>query len=342
MTEFATIPMQWVGPIAIKGQELSTDISVPLATYETPLWPSVNRGARISQHCGGVHTLITDERMSRSIAMEATSAALAQTTIQAILKRQSELDAVVSKTSRFAKLINIHPKQIGKIIYLRLEYTTGDASGHNMTTLASEHIQRWVLAQFPELKYVAVSGNMCIDKKVSSINNTCGRGKSVIAEITVNQKMCKRFLKVTPQQIVDLNIKKNLLGSIAAGSLHSANAHYANMLLAFYLATGQDAANIVEGSQGITHAELTDGGDLYFSVSMPNIIVGSIGNGKDLTFVKDNLEKLGLTKQAAPGINARKLAIITAATVLCGELSLMGAIANPGELIDSHVAIERK
>lgn len=342
MTEFATIPMQWVGPIAIKGQELSADIPVPLATYETPLWPSVNRGARISQHCGGVHTLITDERMSRSIAMEATSAALAQTTIQAILKRQSELDAVVSKTSRFAKLINIHPKQIGKIIYLRLEYTTGDASGHNMTTLASEHIQRWVLAQFPELKYVAVSGNMCIDKKVSSINNTCGRGKSVIAEITVNQKMCKRFLKVTPQQIVDLNIKKNLLGSIAAGSLHSANAHYANMLLAFYLATGQDAANIVEGSQGITHAELTDGGDLYFSVSMPNIIVGSIGNGKDLTFVKDNLEKLGLTKQAAPGINARKLAIITAATVLCGELSLMGAIANPGELIDSHVAIERK
>jgi hydroxymethylglutaryl-CoA reductase (NADPH) len=342
MTEFATIPMQWVGPIAIKGQELSADISVPLATYETPLWPSVNRGARISQHCDGIHTLITDERMSRSIAVEATSAALAQTAIQTILKRQPELDAVVSKTSRFAKLININPKQIGKIVYLRLEYTTGDASGHNMTTLASEHIQRWVLAQFPQLKYVAVSGNMCTDKKVSSINNTCGRGKSVIAEITVSQKKCKRFLKVTPKQIVELNIKKNLLGSIAAGSLHSANAHYANMLLAFYLATGQDAANIVEGSQGITHAELTDNGDLYFSVNLPNIIVGSIGNGKDLAFVKNNLEKMGLNEQQAPGINARKLAIITAATVLCGELSLMGAIANPGELIDSHLAIERQ
>lgn len=342
MTEFATIPMQWIGPIAIKGQELSADISVPLATYETPLWPSVNRGARISQHCGGIHTLITDERMSRSIAMEATSAALAQTAIQSILQCQAELDAVVSQTSRFAKLINIHPKQIGKIIYLRLEYTTGDASGHNMTTLASEHIQRWVLAQFQELKYVAVSGNMCTDKKVSSINSTCGRGKSVIAEITVNQKKCKRFLKVTPKQIVDLNIKKNLLGSIAAGSLHSANAHYANMLLAFYLATGQDAANIVEGSQGITHAELTNEGDLYFSVSLPNIIVGSIGNGKDLDFVKNNLEKMGLNEQQTTGTSARKLAIITAATVLCGELSLMGAIANPGELIGSHLAIERK
>jgi len=342
MTEFATIPMQWVGPIAIKGQELSADVSVPLATYETPLWPSVNRGARISQHSGGIHTLITDERMSRSIAVEAASAAAAQAAIQSILQRQTELDAIVNTTSRFAKLINIHPKQIGKVIYLRLEYTTGDASGHNMTTLASEHIQRWVLAQFPELRYVAVSGNMCTDKKVSAINNVCGRGKSVIAEITISPKVCKRFLKVMPKQIVELNLKKNLLGSIAAGSLHSANAHYANMLLAFYLATGQDAANIVEGSQGITHTELTDKGELYFSVNLPNIIVGSIGNGKDLSFVKNNLEILGLANQQAPGVNARKLAIIAAATVLCGELSLMGAIANPGELIDSHVAIERK
>ena len=35
------------------------------------------------------------------------------------------------------------------------------------------------------------------------------------------------------------------------------------MLLAFYLATGQDAANIIEGSQGIVHAECADD-DLYF------------------------------------------------------------------------------
>ena len=61
-------------------------------------------------------------------------------------------------------------------------------------------------------------------------------------------------------------IKKNLLGTLAAGGIRSANAHFANMLLGFYLATGQDAANIIEGSQGIVHAEVRND-DLYFSGS---------------------------------------------------------------------------
>ncbi len=112
------------------------------------------------------------------------------------------------------------------------------------------------------------------------------------------------------------------------------------MLLAFYLATGQDAANIVEGSQGIVHAEVR-GEDLYFSVTLPNIIVGTVGNGKQLDFVQNNLAMLGCMEARAPGANARRLAIIAAATVLCGELSLLAAQTNPGELMRSHIQLER-
>ena len=50
--QHALIPMQTVGPIAIFGPELTDHVHVPLATYETPLWASVDRGARIAAYCG--------------------------------------------------------------------------------------------------------------------------------------------------------------------------------------------------------------------------------------------------------------------------------------------------
>ena len=108
----------------------------------------------------------------------------------------------------------------------------------------------------------------------------------------------------------------------------------------FYLATGQDAANIIEGSQGVVHAEVR-GDDLYFSCTLPNLIMGSVGNGKGIDFVEDNLAMLGCKEAREPGDNARRLAAICAATVLCGELSLLAAQTNPGELMEAHLKLER-
>ena len=168
-----------------------------------------------------------------------------------------------------------------------------------------------------------------------------GRGKNIVTEITIPREVCERILKTTPEKIIELNIKKNLLGSIVAGSLRSANAHFANVLLAFYLATGQDAANIVEGSQGFVHAEMQND-DLYFSATLPNVIVGTVGNGKGLLFVTENMKLLGCDQAREPGENSRRLAVICAASVLCCELSLMAALTNPGELMQAHMAFERK
>ena len=173
------------------------------------------------------------------------------------------------------------------------------------------------------------------------MNGILGRGKNVVSEIVISREVCLATLKTTPEKIVDLNIKKNLIGTMIAGGLRSANAHFANLLLGFYLATGQDAANIVEGSQGFVHAELR-GEDLYFSVTVPNIIVGTVGAGKDLDFVQHNLATLGCMEPRDPGMNARRLAIICGATILCGELSLMAAQTNPGELMRAHVDFERQ
>jgi hydroxymethylglutaryl-CoA reductase (NADPH) len=339
-TSFANVPMAKIGPIRIKGMEVNDDVVVQLATYETTLWPSTNRGAIVSRACNGINAIITDERMTRSIALQAKNATVALNIKEKLHQQRNALQEVTQKTGRFVKLVDLQVQIIGNILFIRFEFTTGDASGHNMVTKASDQLVSWLLANYPQLSYISVSGNYCVDKKVSAVNAIRGRGKKVIAEIVIPRDICIKLLKTTPEKIVELNIKKNYLGSIAAGSLMSANAHFANMLLAFYLATGQDAANIVEGSQGIVTAELQED-NLYFSITAPNIIVGTVGNGKHLAFAKENLELMGCTNQAEPGINSRRLAIICGAAILCGELSLLAALTNPGELVTSHMFFER-
>lgn len=339
-TEVANVPMHDIGPIKIIGKEVNDEISVPMATFEFPLWPSTNRGAKVSRESGGIKASILHDLMTRSVVIEASDAQRAIEVVSNLKERNSELVEVVSKTSRFAKLKDLHVQLVGNLIYIRICIESGDASGHNMVTASAEAILNWVLQEYTDLKYVSISANYCVDKKVSAVNGILGRGKYVVAEVLIPKEVCERTLKSTPEKIVDLNIKKNLIGTMLAGGIRSANAHFANMLLAFYLATGQDAANIIEGSQGIVHAEVR-GEDLYFSVTLPNVIVGTVGNGKDLGFARKNLEKLGCMQKREPGKNARRLAIIVAATVLCGELSLLAAQTNPGELMRTHFHFER-
>ncbi len=339
-----SIPTEWVGPISIISSECGPYIThAPLATYESPLWPSVQRGLALSKRAGGILTTILRDAMSRSIVVDTPSAGAAYRIQQAIEHNFSSYAETCQETSQFLKVKSFHFQITATLLYIRVEATTGDASGHNMITKAADALLRRVCKDFQDARYISVSGNFCTDKKVSAVNAILGRGKSVIAEVTIPERLCKIYLRATPEAIVELNIKKNLIGSILSGAVESANAHYANMLLGIYLATGQDAANIVEGSQGITYCEVRKR-DLYFSVSMPNIIVGTIGNGKDLPHISTAFEKMGCSPSlfSIPGQASRKLAEIVGAVVLAGELSLLGAQTNQGELVSTHMALERK
>ena len=339
--QIAGVPMRWVGPIRLSGPEVEGEVSVPLATFESPLWPSVARGARVTARAGGIRAAVVDERMARSILLEAPDAIAAAARAAELRARQDEIAAVVAQTGRFARLCGWHDQVIGPLLFLRLEISTGDAAGHNMVTKAAEAAEAWVRAQYPDLAHVSVSGNYCCDKKVSAVNGILGRGRYVVAETRIPAALCRSLLRAEPAAIARLNVRKNLIGSIAAGGVRSANAHFANMLLAFFLATGQDAANIVEGSQGIVHAE-ADGESLYFSCTLPNLVVGAVGSGKEVPWVRENLRALGCLEERAPGANARRLAVLAAAATLCGELSLLAALTNEGELMRAHLRLERR
>lgn len=335
-TEFISVPTCTVGPVCINFNEGSINVDVPLSTFETPLFASVNRGAKISKLINGINVTLIKSCMTRSITMQAKNASHAQKVSTFLLTQVSQMQAEISKSSKYTTLQDLHTHIVGNLLYIRFSFDTSDASGHNMSTNASQVIVDWLLRQDPTLRYVSISGNFCTDKKVSAVNSILGRGKHVVAEGVISREICERYLRTTPEAMVDLNNKKNLIGSIISGSTCSANAHFANILLATYLATGQDCANIVEGSQGVTFAEVVDGG-LYFSITCPNIIVGTIGNGKHLDFARQNIAHLGCDGEGG----ANKLAKIIAATVWCGEISLLAAITNNGELTKSHTILER-
>lgn len=342
VTQFAAIPMQWVGPLRLVYNGAEETLSVPMATFESPLWPSTARGARVSMQTAGIEVSIASDVMARSILLEAPSAAGAVSAVQFMCQHKDEIGAAVNATTRFGTFSDLHWQIVGHLIYLRIEMRTGDASGHNMVTAGAEAAMNCILALQPTLRYSSLSANYCTDKKTSAVNGILGRGKYAVAEIRVPEDICRKMLRTSAQALAMLNIRKNLIGTALAGGTRSANAHAANMLLAVYLATGQDAANIIEGSQAFTLAEADPGnGELVFSVTLPNLIVGTVGNGKDLPFVDDNLTRLGCREPRPTGENARRLAAITAATVLCGELSLMAALTNPGELMKAHRKLER-
>jgi hydroxymethylglutaryl-CoA reductase (NADPH) len=102
-----------------------------------------------------------------------------------------------------------------------------------------------------------------------------------------------------------------------------------------YIATGQDPAQVVGGSMAVTSCEDIDG-DLYISVRMPTVEVGTVGGGTSLPCQSEALNMIGC---AGDG-KSKKLSEIVAATVLAGELSTLAAQA-ARHLGKSHNALGR-
>ena len=326
-------------------------INIPISTYETPLFASINRGIKVSKN-SPINVSVLSNCMTRSIILQCKNIFEIEKLLKILQKEENNnfvnFQNVVNITSSHCKILKINKQIVGNLVYLRFSFDTKEASGHNMTTIATNEIAKYIIKETKKIniiiKYLSNSGNICCDKKVSAINSIQERGKKVIAEIIINKKICEEILHTTPKKIVDLNIKKNLIGSTIAGSICSSNAHYANMLASIYLPLGQDIANIIEGSQGITYCYVNEEGNLYFSVNIPNIICGSIGNGKNLDFVKENLRLIGCLDENYNLIEkaSERISAIICACVLCGELSLMSALTNQDELIRSHIILERK
>jgi hydroxymethylglutaryl-CoA reductase (NADPH) len=328
------IPLGLAGPLQIRGEHAQGEFYVPLATSEGALVASVNRGCSVLTAAGGATVRIIDDKMTRAPVIRTKSVSEALKVKNWIENHFNELKKAAETTTSHGKLVKIDPIiVVGRYIYPRFIYTTGDSMGMNMVTIATETALN-LLVQETKAHLVALSGNVCVDKKPSALNLIEGRGKSLVAEIVIPNEIVENKLKTDVESIVEVNMAKNLIGSAIAGSM-GYNAHYANIVGAIFLATGQDEAHIVEGSLGITIAEKQDK-DLYFSVNLPDLPLATVGGGTRLETARECLEIMGVFGGGKVG----KFTEIVGGTVLAGELSLMGALA-AGHLARAHKELGR-
>ena len=328
------VPIGIAGPVTINGEHAKDDFFIPLATSEGALLASVNRGCSAITAAGGVNARVIGDKMTRAPVIKTESVVEAVKVKRWFEEKFDELKEIAESTTSHGKLIKIDPIIIvGNYVYPRFCYSTGDSMGMNMVTIATEKVLEKLYEDLG-VHAIALSGNLCVDKKPAAINVVEGRGKTVVADILIPEAIVRTKLKTTAKAIEEVNIAKNLIGSAAAGSM-AYNAHFANMIGALFLATGQDAAHVVEGSLGITTAEDRDG-DLYFSVNMPDLPIATIGGGTRLETANEGLQILG----CAGSGNVNKFAEIVISTVLAGELSLVGALA-AGHLAKAHQELGR-
>ena len=339
------VPTYIIDSILVNGEHAKGMFRVPLATVEDPVALAVNRGKKATNMAGGIEVKVLSNCMTRGIILETDSPFTADNVIKYIEQEgNGGLRQAVESGTRYGRLLSIECQTMRDDIYLRLSMSCGDAAGHNMTTLAAVRLAEYITSRFPgKVTLLSASSNTCSDKKPAAINVEKGRGKHVVASARIPADTVRKILKVEPERLARLNYKKNFVGSRLADALYGNNSNYANMLAAVYIATGQDAANVVEGSMGTTTAKLMQDGSLEFMVDIPCVIVGTVGGGTSNPYAKRHLEMMQCYGGGDPlGSNGLKLAEIIGATVLAGELNTLASLADGRKHAECHAKYERR
>jgi hydroxymethylglutaryl-CoA reductase (NADPH) len=342
---YIPIPVGIVGPLVINGEP----IYIPMATTEGCLVASTNRGCKAITTSGGCCSVVLKDAITRApcVRMPSAMRAAAVKRWVSISENYQRIEEAFNSTTSFGRLESVDATVAGRNVYLRFSCMSGDAMGMNMVSKGCLKAIEVLEGEFPDMDLIAISGNMCTDKKPSAINWILGRGKSIVVEAVIPDSIVKTVLKSSVHEMIETNKQKNHIGSAMAGSIGGYNAHAANIVTAVFLATGQDPAQNVESSNCITIMEFAeDGKSLHVSVTMPSVEVGTVGGGTHLPAQAGCLDICGVRGAAKgpdsqPGDNSRKFAQIVGSSVLAGELSLIAALA-ANHLVNSHMQHNRK
>lgn len=330
------VPTGIIGPVRVVGTSAHGDFYVPLATSEGALIASYQRGAKATFLAGGIRSVCLTENVYRAPLFRFQDLADLGKFVVWALAQEEKMHEIVSATSRFAKLEDISTNIEGNQLIITFGYFTGDASGQNMVTICTDAICKWLIENAPvQPKTWYIEGNFSGDKKATAMSFMHVRGKKVSAEIELSYDIVNQVLKSTPAKMAEY-WQASTVGTIQTGSI-GAQGHYANGLAALFIATGQDAACVSEASVGITRMEVTEDGDLYAAVTLPNLIVGTVGGGTGLPTQRECLELMDCYGAG----KARKFAEICAAVVLSGELSIAAALS-VGHFTSAHQKLGRK
>lgn len=320
-------PLGVAGPLLINNK----DHFIPLATTEGALVASVSRGCKAINLSGGAKTFIENVGVTRGPVFETSGLEESMKLKKWLKDNFNLLKTEAEKTSSHIQLKKLGTRIAGTYVYVRFYFDTQEAMGMNMVTIATEKISQFIQKN-TGIRCLAVSGNFCIDKKPAWLNFISGRGKRAWAEVVLKREVVKDVLKTTPEEFFEVWLSKCMIGSAMSGSL-GFNAHFANVVAAFFAATGQDIAHTVEGSMGVTTIKVLKNGDLYISIYMPSVMIGTVGGGTKLKIKQEALSIIGAE-------NSIELAKVLSGAVLAGEISLLASLSQ-GSLAKTHEKLGR-
>ena len=330
------VPVGVAGPLRVNGLLAQGDYYIPLATTEATLVASYSRGACLITEAGGCTTFILNDGISRSPGFVFRNLLEVSSFVLWVHTQFDTFKKIAESTTSYGKLIDTRTTTEGNHVYMNFDFFTEDAAGQNMTTIATDAVVDYIKEHAPiRPKYAFVEANFSGDKKASALSYLSVRGKKVTAEILLEESLVKKYLHTEPSTMVEL-WRLSAMGGVMSGTI-GVQGHFANALAAIYIATGQDAACVSESSVGITRMELTNKGQLYTTVTLPNIIIGTVGGGTKLPSQSVGLKMMGLKGEG----HAHAFAEICAACCLAGELSIIGALS-AGHFSSSHQRLSRR
>lgn len=330
------IPTGLIGPLRVNGLHAAGDYYVPLATSEGALVASYDRGARLISMAGGASCLTTTEQVQRAPGFIFASVAEAALFTAWAVGEFDRFREVAATRTKHGQLVDLMTHIEANHVYLIFAFYTGDASGQNMVTFCTAAICADILERAPiKPRTWYLESNMSGDKKATVLSFLQTRGRNAIAEVVIDRALFEKRMHATPEQMAEY-WRMSFIGGVQTGSI-GVSGHISNGIAALFLATGQDAACISEASVGITRMEVTDAGGLYAAVTLPNLILGTVGGGTCLPTARECLRILDCegTDRAA------RLAEICAAVALAGELSIVAALCS-GDFARAHATLGRK
>ena len=329
-TGVAQVPLGFAGPISIHGEHAQGDFLIPMATSEGTLVASYNRGIKVANLSGGVKVTVVGDAMQRAPVFVFEDARAGRDFLRWVEAHIDTIREEAEATSSVAKLQYIDPYLASKFVYLRFNYSTGDAAGQNMVGRATFAACSWIIDHYDgTIKHFYLESNFATDKKASQVNLMRTRGKRVTAEAIIKRNVLVENMRVEPESLAYHWGVANV-GAFMSGANNN-GAHSANAITALFIATGQDVANVSESSAGVLYVELTPEKDLYLSLTIPSLIVATHGGGTGLPTQHECLELLGCTGRG----KVNKFAEIVAGVALAGEISL-GAAISSSDWVSSH------
>lgn len=332
------IPLGIAGPIAIKGKYANGNFIIPIATTQGTLVAGISRGAKAINLAGEVNVMAIAQKMRRSPVFEFESLLQAITFQQWLPQQITFFNELIEDSSTHTKLIDIEVNPIGKLVYTNFVFQTADAAGHNMSAVCVWKICQWLSENVHkildlELKDFFIESTLSASKKITFQQTSCHNGIHVIAEILLPNEVIEEIFHVSAKQFFKAYQLLKTASSVNGNVGFSTNL--VNFFAGIFTATGQDIASISESAIGQFELYEEENG-IYCSMSLPSLVIGTIGGGTSLLNQQDCLKMIACDGKD----HVFKLAEIICSGSLALELSSLGAIAS-NELVVAQEKIGR-